>query len=98
MAADLGVRMASATLSPTPSTGGRPAPIQDPVTFEEAALILKKTNQPEFAFTVKVVARKLRRWAKDDGLTVVAGVYGPVVSHSDLLQAHARRYPAPGRR
>lgn len=90
--------MASATLSPTPSTGAGPAPIKDPVTFEEAALLLKKTCRPEFAFTVKVVTRKLRRWAKDDGLAVQAAPGGPVVSYSDLLQAHARRYPAPGRR
>lgn len=73
-----------------------PAPIEDPVTFTEVALLFKETGLPEFASPLDRLKRKLQRWAKDDGLRT-EGRPGcdAYVSYSDLLEAHARRYPAP---
>lgn len=72
------------------------SPLQDPVSFTEAALLFKETGLPEFAGPVKALVRKLKRWAKADGLPVEArpGV-DHYASYSDLLEAHARRYPGP---
>jgi hypothetical protein len=74
-----------------------PQPIPDPVTFEEAALLFKETQQPEFAGSEKRVANKLYRWAREDGLTLERRGRAWTASYTDLLDAHARRYPAPGR-
>jgi hypothetical protein len=46
---------------------------------------------------VKVLKRKLQRWAEDEHLITEYRGKAMVVSYSDLLVAHARRYPAPGR-
>jgi hypothetical protein len=72
-------------------------PIADPVTFEEAALLFQETDLPEFHGSVKVLKRKLQRWAEDEHLITEYRGKAMVVSYSDLLVAHARRYPAPGR-
>lgn len=72
-------------------------PIPDPVTFEEAAALFKETGLPEFAGSEKRVATKLYRWAREDHLTFGRRGRPSVVSYSDLLQAHARRHPSPGR-
>jgi hypothetical protein len=75
-----------------------PQPIPDPVTFEEAAVLFKETQLPEFTGNAKRVANKLYRWARKDGLTMRPGPgRRAVVSYSDLLEAHARRHPAPRR-
>ncbi|MGV9891664.1 hypothetical protein [Streptomyces sp. NPDC003395] len=85
--------MAIATLTHT-----GPDPIEDPVTYEEAALLFQETGLPEFkGLRIKVLVTKLQRWAKDDGLTTQRRGRAQVVSYSDLLESHARRYPAPGR-
>jgi hypothetical protein len=61
-------------------------------------LLFEETDLPEFrGLSVSVLARKLRRWAKEDGLTTERRGRAHLVSYSDLLEAHARRYPAPGR-
>jgi hypothetical protein len=83
--------MAIATLTPETE------PIPDPVTFEEAALLFQETHQPEFELRLGVLVRKLQRWAKDDALGTERRGRALVVSFSDLLDAHARRYPAPER-
>ncbi|MCX5000935.1 hypothetical protein [Streptomyces longwoodensis] len=82
--------MAIATLNPDTE------PIADPVSFEEAALLFQETQLPEFNIRVKPLVRKLQRWAKDDGLATDTRGRMLVVSFTDLLEAHARRYPAPG--
>lgn len=87
--------MASATLAPDPAP--MPAPIPDPVTFKEAALLLKESRLPEFDGRLDALVQKLQRWAQEDGLQVERRGRAHVVSYSDLLEAHARRYPAPGR-
>jgi hypothetical protein len=75
-----------------------PQPMPDPVTFEEAALLFKETQQPEFAGSAKRVKGKLYRWAREDRLAMRPGPgRRAVVSYSDLLDAHARRHPAPRR-
>ena len=81
--------MAATTLAPEPA----PA-LEDPVTFTEAALMFKETRQPEFSGPVSALKRKLQRWARADGLHVEArpGCDGRI-SYTDLLEAHARRYP-----
>ncbi|MFF9287581.1 hypothetical protein, partial [Streptomyces griseosporeus] len=84
---------AIATLSPAAES-----PLEDAVTFEEAALLFAETELPEFTgLRLKALVRKLQRWATDDGLPTGRRGRALVVSYSDLLQAHARRYPAPGR-
>lgn len=86
--------MATAVLAPDTY----PARIQDPVTFEEAGLLFMETGLPEFQGRIlKAVARKLQRWARQDGIRVESRGKALVVSYSDLLVAHANRYPAPGR-
>lgn len=96
MAAVMGGRMAIATL--TPDTESDPEPIPDPVTFEEAALLFRETELPEFTIpAVRNVVNKLQRWAKEDGLQLERRGRKDVVSYSDLLVAHATRHPAPGR-
>jgi hypothetical protein len=74
-----------------------PRPIPDPVTFEEAALLFKETQQPEFAGSAKRVKDKLYRWAREDGLTLERRGRAWTASYTDLLEAHARRHPAPRR-
>ncbi len=89
--------MAIASLSP--SVEPVAAPIPDPVTFEEAALIFRETGYPEFIQpSVKNVANKLYRWAREDRVWVERRGRKDVVSYSDLLVAYARRYPSPGTR
>ena len=83
--------MAIATLNPITE------PIADPVTFEEAALLFQETRLPEFSIRLKPLVTKLQRWAKDDALVTERRGRALVVSFSDLLDAHARRHPAPGR-
>jgi hypothetical protein len=84
--------MAIATLT---NTGADP--IEDPVTFEELALLFQETGLAEFkGLRIKVLVTKLQRWAKDDGLATERRGRALVVSYSDMLEAHARRYPAPG--
>ncbi|WP_330328262.1 hypothetical protein [Streptomyces pseudovenezuelae] len=85
--------MAITAIAPDPG----PQPIPDPVTFDEAALLFKETELPEFAGSVKRVSTKLYRWAREDHLTLGRRGRPCVVSYSDLLEAHGRRYPAPGR-
>lgn len=95
MAAVMGGRVAIASLTPESA----PAPIPDPVTFEEAAAMFRQTDRPEMTEpSLKNVANKLYRWAKEDGLRVDRHGRKGVVSYSDLLVAHASRYPAPGAR
>lgn len=85
--------MAIATLSP--DTEPAQAPIPDPVTFKEAALLFRETGYPEFVQpSVKNLTNKLYRWAKEDGLRLERRGRKDVVSYSDLLVAHASRYPA----
>ena len=68
--------------------------IEDPVSFTEAALMFKETGLPEFAGSLKALAHKLQRWAKADGLSVQTRPgCDHYASYSDLLEAHARRYP-----
>jgi hypothetical protein len=74
-----------------------PQPIPDPVTFEEAAVLFKETRLPEFAGSEKRVANKLYRWAREDGLTLERRGRAWTASYTDLLEAHARRHPAPRR-
>jgi hypothetical protein len=96
MAAVMGGRMAIATL--TPDTESDPEPIPDPVTFEEAALLFRETGHPEVTQpSVKNLANKFYRWAREDGLPMERRGRKHVVSYSDLLVAHATRHPAPGR-
>ena len=86
--------MAVATLSP--DTDPAPKPIQDPVTFEEAAGLFLLTGRPEFTQpSLKNLINKLQRWAKEDGLRMERRGRKDVVSWSDLLVAHASRCPAP---
>lgn len=86
--------MAAAVLAPDII----PARIQDPVTFTEGALLFMETGEPEFAGRpVKAVARKLQRWAEQDHLRHERQGRALRVSYSDLVVAHANRYPAPGR-
>ena len=84
--------MAVATLSPDNDADSNPGPITDPVTFTEAAALLEECG-------VDFHWKTLERWAKVDRLrTERRGVHrAKVVSYSDLLEAHKRRYPAPGR-
>jgi hypothetical protein len=86
--------MAIATLAPADTC---PEPLEDPVSYEEAALLFMETRLPEFQARQTVVVRKLRRWATQDGLRVETRGKVHYVSYSDLLEAHARRYPAPAR-
>ncbi|WP_399559402.1 hypothetical protein [Streptomyces chartreusis] len=81
------------------AAGPDTAPIQDPVTFEEAAMLFMETGLDEFQSNLKTVTRKLTRWAHKDGLTIERHGHGRPheVSYSDLLEAHNRRYPAPPR-
>jgi hypothetical protein len=74
-----------------------PRPIPDPVTFEEAAVLFKETQLPEFAGSEKRVANKLYRWAREDGLTLERRGRAWTASYTDLLDAHERRHPAPSR-
>jgi hypothetical protein len=74
-----------------------PQPIPDPVTFEEAALDFKQTGLAEFDGRLKPLVNKLYRWAREDGLPLQRRGRAWTVSYTDLLDAHARRYPAPGR-
>lgn len=74
-----------------------PRPIPDPVTFEEAAVLFKETQLPEFAGSEKRVANKLYRWAREDGLTLERRGRAWTASYTDLLDAHERRHPAPRR-
>jgi hypothetical protein len=75
-----------------------PQPIPDPVTFEEAAVLFKETQLPEFAGNANRVANKLYQWARKDGLAMRPGPgRRAVVSYTGLLDAHERRYPAPRR-
>lgn len=84
--------MAASNLAPQTA----PAPIEDPITFTEAALLFKETGKPEFASPVDRLKRKLQRWARADGLRV-EGRPGcdASASYTELLEAHERRYPAP---
>lgn len=85
--------MAAAT--PIPDVGH--GPIQDPVTFDEAALLFIETGLPEFrGVPVSVVVRKLQRWAAQDRLPTERRGRPHVASYSDLLVAHARRHPGSG--
>jgi len=90
--------MATATLSPDADN----APIPDPFTLKEIALFFQETGRPEFQHvSEKSLVRRLERWAKEDGLRMERRRGGPgggpwVVSYSDMAEAHARRYPAPG--
>ena len=102
MAADQGGRMAAATL--TPDTGAAGEPIPDAVTLKELALLFMETRRPEFQnVSMKALTTRLERWARADGLPVQRRRVGPgsgilVVSYSDMVEAHARRYPpAPGK-
>jgi hypothetical protein len=73
------------------------APIEDPVSYEEAALLFMETGLPEFQSNLKTVTNKLARWGKKDRLPVQWRGKAQYVSFSDLLEAHARRHPAPGK-
>jgi hypothetical protein len=84
-----------ATTAIAPDAG--PQPIPDPVTFEEAAVLFKETQQPEFEGSEKRVANKLYRWAREDGLTLERRGRAWTASYTDLLDAHERRHPAPRR-
>jgi hypothetical protein len=84
-----------ATTAIAPDAG--PQPIPDPVTFEEAALLFKETQLPEFAGNANRVANKLYRWAREDGLTLERRGRAWTASYTDLLDAHERRHPAPRR-
>lgn len=75
--------MSVATL--TPADAG-PDPIQDAVTFKEAALLLEESG-------VHLHWKTLERWAKNDRLTTERRGRAVVVSYSDLLEAHKLRYP-----
>lgn len=79
--------MAAAIL--TPDVDDAPAPIPDPVTFKEAAALFEEAG-------VDLHWKTLERWAKVDRLALERRGRAFVVSFSDLLEAHARRYPAPG--
>lgn len=78
--------------TPTPrDTDRAPAPIPDPVTFKEAAAMLRPTKR-------LVSAQTLQRWAVQDGVHIEHGSGRPnVASYSDLLEVHARRFPPPAR-
>lgn len=84
--------MAISTLAPDVH-----APIEDPVSFEEAALLFKETRLPEFDGSVRSLVTKLQRWAKEDQLQTERRGRPAFVSYSDLLESHARRYPDSGR-
>ncbi|CQR59215.1 hypothetical protein [Streptomyces leeuwenhoekii] len=86
--------MAITTLAPADYS---PAPIADPVTYKEAALLFMETGYPEFQSNLKTVVRKLTRWGTQDGLRTERRGGVDHVSFSDLLEAHARRHPSPGR-
>lgn len=84
--------MAMATLTPADNDAAEPA--RDLVTFNEAALLFKQTGEPEFeGLRLTALKRKLQRWAKEDSVRTVRSGQSSMVSFSDLLQAHARRYP-----
>jgi hypothetical protein len=88
-----------ATAIAPPETDHAHQPIRDPVTFEEAALLFMETEQPEFQnVSVRSLAVRLRRWAEADGLPMEYRGRKLVVSKSNLLVAHATRYPAAGGR
>lgn len=93
--------MAAATLSPHTDTGDDPIP--DPATLKEIALLFQETGRPEFQnVSMKALTTRLERWARADKLPMRRRRGGPglgvlVVSYSDMLEAHARRYPAPGK-
>ena len=74
-------------------------PIEDPVSFDEAALMFRETGAPEFQGSLKSVRHKLQRWAREDGLRT-EGRRGctSYVDFSDLLESHAERYPPADRR
>lgn len=74
------------------------APIEDPVSFGEAALLFRETGLPEFQGRVSSLIAKLQRWAQEDRLRTERRGRPCYVSYSDLLEAHARRHPAPHRR
>ncbi|MFF0009532.1 hypothetical protein ACFYQT_39760 [Streptomyces tibetensis] len=86
--------MAITTLAPA----GEATPIEDPVSYEEAALLFMETGRPEFQSNLKSVTTKLARWGRKDQLHTEWRGKAQYVSFSDLLEAHARRYPAPGKR
>jgi hypothetical protein len=94
--------MAAATLSP--DTDAENDPIRDPVTFKEVALLFMETGLPEFQnVTLRALATRLERWAQADELPMQRRRGGPgigtwVVSYSDMLEAHARRYPPTAKR
>lgn len=76
-----------AASTPTPSTD--PEPIPDPVTFKEAAALLRPTGR-------LVSTQTLHRWAVQDGIRIEPGQgRAHVASYSDLLEVHARRFPPP---
>lgn len=85
--------MAITTLAPADEV----APIEDPVSYEEAALLFMETGLPEFQSNVKSVTNKLARWGRKDRLHIEWHGKAQYVSFSDLLEAHARRHPAPGK-
>ncbi len=89
----LGGLLASATLTPTDDE----PTARDLVTFDEAALLFQETRQPEFdGLRPAAIKRKLQRLAEREGLHTVRRGRALQVSFSDLLEAHARRYPGPG--
>ena len=86
--------MATAILAPGISADRIP----DPVTIEECALLFVETGEPEFTGRpLLTVKRKLQRWARQDKLPTEHRGQMMLVSYSDMLVAHAKRYPAPGR-
>lgn len=91
--------MAAASLTPDTGTAGESIP--DPFTLEEIAEFFKETGLPEFQqVSIRSLIVRLDRWAKQDKLPMrrPRGGRGPrVVSYTAMLEAHARRHPAPGR-
>lgn len=87
--------MAISTLSP--HVDDAPAPIEDPVSFEDVALIFQQTGLREFRGSIRSLVAKLQRWAKEDGLRTERQGRALLVSYTDLAEAHNRRFPAPGR-
>ncbi|QKW31449.1 hypothetical protein HUT11_35390 (plasmid) [Streptomyces seoulensis] len=86
--------MAIATLTPAAHDA---TPIEDPVSYEEAALSFMETGHPAFQCSVKAAARKLARWAAEDGHPTQPIGRVHYVSYSDLLESYTRRFPAPRR-
>lgn len=85
--------MAASTPTPHADIDRTPDPIPDPVTFKEAAAMLRLTKR-------LVSAQTLQRWAVQDGVRIEPGPgRAHVASYSELLEVHARRFPppAPGR-